>query len=84
MILNIELKSELKIANKLEKIRKQMEINHYYLKFLGKPIIVFTYVENDGFFVYDSNANAVSSIAESNVAEIIKEKSFRALPDVIE
>ena len=84
LILNIELKSELKIANKLEKIRKQMEINHYYLKFLGKPIIVITYVENDGFFVYDSNANAVSSIAESNVAEIIKEKSFRALPDVIE
>ena len=72
LILNIELKSELKIANKLEKIRKQMEINHYYLKFLGKPIIVITYVENDGFFVYDSNANAVSSITESDVAEIIK------------
>lgn len=72
LILNIELKSELKIANKLEKIRKQMEINHYYLKFLGKPIIVITYVENDGFFVYDSNTNTVSSIAESDVAEIIK------------
>ena len=36
LILNIELKSELKIANKLEKIRKQMEVNHYYLKFLPK------------------------------------------------
>lgn len=71
-ILNIELKSDLKIANKLDKIRKQMEINYYYLKFLGKPIVIITYVENDGFFVYDSVSNTAKSIAESDVAEIIK------------
>lgn len=28
--------NSIKIANKLEKIRKQMEVNHYYLKFLPK------------------------------------------------
>lgn len=71
-ILNIEIKSELKVANKLEKIRKQMEINHYYLKFLGKQIVVITYVENDGFYIYDSNQNVISSINEVDVAQIIK------------
>ena len=83
LILNIELKSELKIVDKLEIIRKQMEKNHYYLKFLGKPIVIITYVESDGFFVYDSNANAVNSITESDVAEIIKaHKPNRAIdPD---
>lgn len=73
LILNIELKSELKIANKIDKLKQQMEINHYYLKFLGKPTVIISYVENDGFFVYDSDTNAVSNIAEDDVAKIIKE-----------
>lgn len=72
VVLNIELKSELKIANKLDKIKKQMEINHYYLNFLGKQIVVITYVENDGFFVYDSATQSIRRIADGDVAEIIK------------
>lgn len=71
-ILNIEIKSELKVANKLDKIRKQMEINHYYLKFLGKQIVVITFVENDGFYIYDNINNTIGRINESDVAEIIK------------
>lgn len=35
-ILNIELKSELKIAQKEKKILKQMHENNYYLHFLKK------------------------------------------------
>lgn len=72
IILNIEIKSELKVANKFDKIRKQMEINHYYLKFLGKQIVVITFVENDGFYIYDNIHNTISRINESDVAEIIK------------
>lgn len=41
-ILNIEVKSELKVANKKDKILKQMRINFYYLKFLLKPIKIYT------------------------------------------
>lgn len=51
-ILNIELKSELKIAQKEKKILKQMHENNYYLHFLKKTTLIFTYVENDGFYQY--------------------------------
>lgn len=71
-ILNIELKSELKKANKNEKIRKQMEVNYYYLRFLGKQVVVITYVENDGFYKYESDTNTVASISDADVAKIIK------------
>lgn len=73
VIINIEIKSEIKKADKLEKIRKQMEINNYYLKFLGKKIVVVTYVENDGFYIYDDQKHSISSIEEGKVAQIIKE-----------
>ena len=40
-ILNIEIKSELKIAHKEQKILNQMRRNQYYLQFLNKPILIF-------------------------------------------
>lgn len=50
-ILNIELKSELKEnINIEEKVHSQMKNNYYYLKFLEKPVIILTYVENKGFY----------------------------------
>ncbi len=61
-ILNIEIKSELKIAQKELKILKQMKENHYYLKFLGKPMRIFTYVENDGFYHYDDVHDSVVKV----------------------
>ena len=71
-IINIEMKSELKSAQKLQKILKQMETNYYYLKFLGKVVVVITYVENDGFYIYNQEDNTVSIIEPVKVADIIK------------
>lgn len=68
-ILNIEVKSELKVANKKDKILKQMRINYYYLKFLLKPIKIFTYVENDSFYVYDVKSDSLSEIEAIVVAK---------------
>jgi hypothetical protein len=81
LILNVEIKSELKVANKLEKIRKQMEINHYYLKFLGKKIVIITYVENDGFYMYDSNQNIAVRMREVDAANVIKTHKVNLLID---
>ncbi len=67
-ILDIEIKSELKVANKLQKIHKQMKENYYYLKFLGKPIKIFTYVENDGFYEYDKETEQAIEVEPSVVA----------------
>ena len=72
-ILNIELKSELKIANKADKIEKQLKTNHYYLKFLGKPLRLFSYVENDGYYEYvdnsliKTNAEAIATCMHNQV-----------------
>lgn len=80
-ILNIELKSELKVAQKDQKILKQMRENYYYLKFLGKPVCIFTYVENDGFYEYDSLNNALVSITASRVAAFIKTQEIEETDD---
>ena len=74
-ILNIEVKSELKIANKELKILKQMRENYYYLKFLGKPIFICTYVENDGFYQYDDVNDSVMKIRAEIVANSLKEQT---------
>ena len=74
-VLNIEIKSELKIAKKEEKILKQMQVNYYYLKFLSKPIQIYTYVENDGFYQYIANENTIKKINASYVAKSIFEQT---------
>lgn len=73
-ILNIEIKSELKIAQKEAKILKQMRENYYYLKFLRKPIRIFTYVENDGFYKYTQTTDALEKIPAAEVAQSIMEQ----------
>lgn len=62
-VLNIELKSELKVANKHQKIFDQLRKNEYYLKFLGKPTKIFAYVENDGYYSYTPEDNKIEHIA---------------------
>ena len=62
-VLNIELKSELKVANKHQKIFDQLRKNEYYLKFLGKPTRIFAYVENDGYYSYTPEDNKIEHIA---------------------
>lgn len=73
LIINIEIKSELKVANKEEKILKQMRVNHYYLKFLGKKIKIFTYVENDGFYEYEEEPDILNKIDGQIVAAYMRE-----------
>ncbi|MBQ3515314.1 MAG: DUF2075 domain-containing protein [Lachnospiraceae bacterium] len=80
-ILNIELKSELKVAKKNQKILKQMRENYYYLKFLGKPVCIFTYVENDGFYEYDSVNNDLVSVLSSKVSAFIKTQEVEETDD---
>lgn len=68
-VLNIEIKSELKAANKLTKILNQMKKNHYYLQFLNRPLYIYTYVENDGFYMYDHASDSVIQVDGQAVAE---------------
>ncbi len=69
--LNIEIKSELKVAQKEKKILDQMRKNFYYLKFLHKPARIYMYVENDGFYLYDEKNDSAASIGASAVAECL-------------
>ena len=71
-IINIELKSELKVANKEMKILKQMQINYYYLKILGKRIKIFTYIENDGFYEYEKELDVINRVDAQAVAACMK------------
>lgn len=71
-ILNIELKSELnEDVNVEEKVHRQMKKNYYYLKFLGKPVIILTYVENKGFYKYDIDNDSIIRIYAGEVLKIL-------------
>ena len=73
-ILNIEIKSELKTANKEDKVLQQMRKNFYYLKFLGRKVNLFSYVEKDGFFRYREETDSLERIKESDVAQELMEQ----------
>jgi hypothetical protein len=53
LVINIELKGPLDYDIKAKKITEQMIQNYYYLKFLSKKILIFTYVEDDGLYQYN-------------------------------
>lgn len=72
-ILNIEIKSELKIAQKEKKILKQMHENYYYLQFLDMTTHIFTYVENDGFYQYLEN-DSVIRVTPDVVAQYMRDQ----------
>ncbi|MBQ4515649.1 MAG: DUF2075 domain-containing protein [Clostridia bacterium] len=57
-IIDIELKAPLDEQIKVQKITEQMRQNYYYLKFLGKDVLIYTYVEDDALYKYDS-ANCI-------------------------
>ncbi len=75
-ILNIEIKSELKEANKNQKILDQLRKNYYYLKFLGKPIQLFSYIENDGFYKYDIDSDGIIKVQANVIAQCMKEQTI--------
>lgn len=73
-VLNIEIKSELKVLNKIMKITKQMERNYYYLKVLSKRIYIFEYVENDGLYKYDNEKNKCVKCDYQELIDLIKKQ----------
>ena len=60
--INIELKGKLEEETKIEIIATQMRKQHYYLKFLEKPLDIYTYIEDDGMYYYDVNEDAVKRV----------------------
>lgn len=70
-VLNIEVKSELKIANKEDKILRQLQKNYYYLHFLGKELRLFTFEENNGFYKYDGVKDQLIQVTANEVASAI-------------
>lgn len=74
LIIDIELKSPLAEDKKIKKITDQMSQNHYYLKFLGKKVSIYTFVENDNIYKYDIESNQCHMV---DVKELIKELSLQ-------
>ena len=73
-IINIELKSPLDDTIKIDKISHQMKKNYYYLNFLGKHVKIYTYIEDDGIYQYDSATNTVTNLlAHELVTELKKQ-----------
>ncbi len=70
-IINIELKSELSVDVKEEKVLKQMRVNYYYLKFLNREITIFAFVKNDGFYEYDIKSDSIHSVEPKIIAELL-------------
>ena len=70
-VLNIELKTQLDKRTKKAKILKQMRTNHYYLNCLNKKILIYTYVENDGFYRYSTSTRHLSPVPASDLARVM-------------
>lgn len=84
-VLNIEIKSELKVANKMTKILKQMQRNYYYLKILNLKIMIFEYVDNDGFYQFQPETYSLKRINPKELADIIRSQvvDYSANPDAL-
>lgn len=76
MVINIELKSHLDESIKYEKITKQMKQNYYYLKFLGKRICLYTYIEDDGLYIYSPEEQKSYSVEFDGLISIIRDQEF--------
>ena len=70
-IVNIELKSKLPEDSKLETITTQMRKQHYYLKFLEKPLMIYTYIEEDGVYRYNHKNNCVELVDICHMIDIL-------------
>jgi len=79
-VINIELKGELAASVKCSKINDQMAQNYYYLRFLNKKIAVFTFVENDGLYMF--NAETQQS-QKSDVVDLVDLLSMQTVKYLI-
>lgn len=75
-LINIEIKSEITIAQKEQKVLEQMQKNYYYLKSLGKEMRIFSYVENDVFYEFNIEKNSLDKIEAKVVASYLKTKDI--------
>lgn len=75
-LINIEIKSEITIARKEQKVLEQMQKNYYYLKSLGKEMRIFSYVENDAFYEFNIEKNSLDKIEAKVVAFCLKTKDI--------
>ena len=84
-IVNIELKSMLPEESKIETIFTQMNKQHYYLKFLEKPLKIYTYIEDDGIYCYDAENNCVESIELQRLVDVLVNQNvdFNLDPDML-
>lgn len=71
MVINIELKSNLTEDIKIQKITKQMEKNYYYLKFLHRKILIYTFVEGDGIYKYNPENIKAEKIESNELIEAL-------------
>lgn len=78
LVINIELKSPLDEDKKIKKITDQMHKNYYYLKFLGKTVSIYTFVEDDGLYKYDIATNQCHLV---DTKELIEELSKQTIND---
>ena len=75
-LINIEIKSEIKVTQKEQKILEQMQKNYYYLKFLSKKMRIFSYVEHDAFYEFNIAENSLDKIEAKEVASCLKIKNI--------
>ncbi len=70
-IVNIELKSEAEE----EKVLKQLQRNSYYLKFLNKEVLLFTYVQESDtlYMLNDDESNLVTKDFDFLSKELLKD-----------
>lgn len=61
-LINIELKGTLNESVKNSKILSQMRQNYYYLKFLGKELYLYTFIEDDGIYKYSIDEDSIEKI----------------------
>lgn len=76
LVVNIELKGELDEDIKYEKIIDQMRKNYYYLKFLNKPLKLYTYVENDYIYKYNPEVEEITIIDAEELIDVLKNQKI--------
>lgn len=74
LVVNIELKGPLSDDIKIEKILSQMRKNYYYLKFLDKPLRLYTFVEDDGFYEYSTGTDSLEKIDIKSLIAVLREQ----------
>ena len=72
-IINIELKTE----NTKEKIKEQLEKNKYYLNFLNKNLLCFTYILSENKFYEIGKNNSLNEVSTREVvSKLIAQKPY--------